>query len=123
MQIDQQVNLFTAGLDESLWIDVEQSKLSSLAEANNTSRDFYRQILLMQKGTFLQSPPPLQAPTRRKLVTITNSNPQAMQKTGPKLPPISRLSPEEQEKQKSKGLSFNCDETWIRGHRCTYFVS
>nr|GMC88607.1 serine carboxypeptidase-like 45 [Ipomoea batatas] len=120
VRIDQQVDLFTAGLDELLRIDVERSKPCSLAEAINNSRDFYRRILLMQKGTFRQPPRLLPAPTGSNLVTVTNSRPQAMLKPGPKPPPIRRLSPAEQEERKSKGLCFNCDETWSRGHRCKH---
>nr|GMD83635.1 uncharacterized protein LOC109160849 [Ipomoea batatas]GMD92068.1 uncharacterized protein LOC109160849 [Ipomoea batatas]GMD92069.1 uncharacterized protein LOC109160849 [Ipomoea batatas] len=38
----QRVDLFTGGLDEVLRIDVERAKPSSLNEAINTARDFYR---------------------------------------------------------------------------------
>ncbi|KAL5701100.1 hypothetical protein ACHQM5_026475 [Ranunculus cassubicifolius] len=34
------------------------------------------------------------------------------------LPPIKRLSPAEMQLRKDKGLCYNCDETYVLGHKC-----
>ena len=33
--------------------------------------------------------------------------------------PIKRISPTQMEERKKKGLCYNCDEKWGRGHKCT----
>nr|GMD24716.1 Retrotransposon gag protein [Ipomoea batatas] len=59
VRFEQQVDLFTAGLDELLRIDVERSKPASLAEAVNTARDFARKFQLLGLAVARQSPRPV----------------------------------------------------------------
>jgi hypothetical protein len=35
-----------------------------------------------------------------------------------KTPPPTRLTPQQLEERKEKGLSFNCDNTYSKGHKC-----
>nr|GLL21490.1 uncharacterized protein LOC109155092 [Ipomoea trifida] len=108
----------TAGLDELLRIDVERSKSASLAEAVNTTRDFARKFQLSGLAVARQSPRPVSSLLSSPVITVTK--PRAPPKPSFKPPPLRRLSPAEQEERKAKGLCFNCDETWFRGHRCKH---
>nr|GMD09350.1 uncharacterized protein LOC109160849 [Ipomoea batatas] len=118
VRFEQQVDLFTAGLDELLRIDVERSKPASLAEAVNTARDFARKFQLLGLAVARQSPRPVSSLPSSPVITVTK--PRAPPKPSFKPPPLRRLSPAEQEERKAKGLCFNCDETWFRGHRCKH---
>nr|GFA05078.1 retrovirus-related Pol polyprotein from transposon opus [Tanacetum cinerariifolium] len=64
---------------------------------------------LLQTGTVAQyqsgKPPLLPTPIES---TNTNTKPLA----------IKWISPEERQEQLNKGLCFNCDSKWMRGHKC-----
>ncbi|XP_061357767.1 uncharacterized protein LOC133302059 [Gastrolobium bilobum] len=61
-----------------------------------------------------QSPQPIAAPP------ITIVSPSNYFKPNPSLPPIpiKRLSPAEMQVRRDKNLCYNCDEIFVRGHKC-----
>nr|GMC74159.1 uncharacterized protein LOC109155092 [Ipomoea batatas] len=103
----QQVDLFTAGLDEVLCIDVERNRPSSLDEAINVARDYARKGQLL-RFVRRQFPSP---PASGNTITV-HQQPQ------PRPPRIKKLSPTEMLDRQKLGLCYNCDEKWIKGHRC-----
>jgi len=115
----QQVQLFTGGLPNPLRTDVELQAPADLQRAMSLARAYERRAtaLLAAQGhqqRFLdQSPPPLQsAPTATATPTSTPSMPAA--------PPrqLRRLSSAEMAERRRQGLCYNCDEPYVRGHKC-----
>ncbi|XP_019176769.1 PREDICTED: uncharacterized protein LOC109172063 [Ipomoea nil] len=105
----QQVSLFTAGLDEVLRIDVERMRPVSLDEAINIARDYARKGLLLHHAPPRQ-PVPSQTPP--SCAITVHQQPQS------RPPRFHKLSPTEMMERQKLGLCYNCDETWVKGHRC-----
>nr|GMD77104.1 uncharacterized protein LOC109172063 [Ipomoea batatas] len=103
----QQVNLFTAGLDEVLRIDVERMQPVSLDEAINIARDYARKGLLLHHAPPRQ-PFPSQTPPSSAITVHQQPQSRTRQK----------LSPTEMMERQKRGLCYNCDEQWVKGHRC-----
>nr|GMC64633.1 Retrotransposon gag protein [Ipomoea batatas] len=116
----QRVDLFTGGLDEVLRIDVERTKPSSLNEAINTARDFYRKChvlgLLPAKTTNKDPHPTAHLPSAR--VSLPPQQPTNHTKS-PR-PPYKFLSPSEKAERDAKKLCYNCDERFFPGHKCRH---
>lgn len=98
---------------------MSSSKRPDLQRAMSLARAYERRAtaLLASQGhqqRFLdQSPPPLQsAPTATATPTSTPSMPAA--------PPrqLRRLSSAEMAERRRQGLCYNCDEPYVRGHKC-----
>nr|GMC64603.1 retrotransposon protein, putative, unclassified [Ipomoea batatas] len=103
----QQVNLFTAGLDEVFRIDVERMQPVSLDEAINIARDYARKGLLLPHAPPRQ-PFPSQTPPSSAITVHQQPQSRTRQK----------LSPTEMIERQKRGLCYNCDEQWVKGHRC-----
>ena len=115
----QQVQLFTGGLPDPLRTDVELQAPADLQRAMSLARAYERRAtaLLAAQGhqqRFLdQSPPPLQsAPTTTATPTSTPSMPAAPHRQ------LRRLSSAEMAERRRQGLCYNCDEPYVRGHKC-----
>ncbi|XP_019158364.1 PREDICTED: uncharacterized protein LOC109155092 [Ipomoea nil] len=111
----QQVNLFTAGLDEILRIDVERLRPDSLDEAINIARDYARKGTLLRPTTS-QRPFPPQTPPSSAITVHQQPLGQNTTQSRPLRP--KKLSSAEMLERQKLGLCYNCDEKWIKGHRC-----
>ncbi|WVZ83703.1 hypothetical protein U9M48_030824 [Paspalum notatum var. saurae] len=114
----QQVQLFTAGLQEPLAIDVQlQNPMTldmaiSLARAYERRAQFVQPLRSSRRGilptplTTLALPAPVPDPS-------TSSSSQGGPAGGRQ---TRRLTPDEMEDRRRQGLCFNCDEKYSRGH-------
>ncbi|KAG8084165.1 hypothetical protein GUJ93_ZPchr0010g7998 [Zizania palustris] len=101
----QQVHLFIAGLQDDIGVDVELQKPANLQEAMSVARDYEkktaRQISMrgVSRTVFKNTAPApaVEVPQRQ----------------------LCRLSPIELAKRRKLGLCYNCNEKFVRGHKCT----
>jgi hypothetical protein len=111
----QQARLFTGGLPDHIRVDVELHEPQDLHRAVRLARAF--EI----RNAPPQSPVALHRPVRRQLATLpaptsTTSTPSAS--TPPR--PFKRLSPAEMTERRKLGLCYNCDEPYVKGHKCPH---
>ena len=117
----QQVQLFTGGLPQPLRTDVELHAPQDLQRAMALARVFERRLSSLPSSTFSRAP---RLPPRTSQMPPTTSAPTASpQATAPVPPqgtsrPLRRLSPAEMAERRQQGLCYNCDEQYIRGHKC-----
>ena len=94
---NQKIQLYISGLQESISIEVELHQPQDLVTAMSMSHLYEKNIY--PKATTNRdnkhNPP----------ITCTNCS-------------IKRLTREEMEARRKKGLCYNCDETFVRGHQC-----
>ncbi|XP_068639395.1 uncharacterized protein [Aristolochia californica] len=121
VRVDQHVSLFTAGLTESLHLEVELlgptdlTRAMNLARALETKQKFQTRRPIWQGGKNSSAVPTIAPPWQRNTATTTS--------TTPKPPPsttafIWKLNRSEMEERRSKGLSYNCDEQYTFSHQC-----
>lgn len=113
----QQIQLFTAGLREELAIDVELHQPDDLQEAMGLARAYERKASRLASGTR----PALRAPFRSgpaaaNLPTAPAATTEGSQEQAPRQ--FRRLSPAELAERRCQGLCYNCDEKFVRGHKC-----
>ena len=112
----QQVALFTAGLGGTLGIDVEMQRPTTLEDAMNLAATLGSD----SKSTSSRAPPRV-PPAPRQLPQAPKPappSPAAAADSGVAPPNgrFRRLSPEEMDDRRSKGLCFNCPEKYSREH-------
>ena len=126
---NQQVSLFTAGLVESLRIEVELHQPGNLGIAMNLARAFERKQLCLgaSRPTGGWTNP---RTSSRPVVTPSSSNgkgsngitrptPTTTNGLGENTTPFfKRLTRAEIAERRAKGLCFNCDDPYTTGHRC-----
>lgn len=113
----QKAKLFTGGLPDHIRVDVELHDPQDLQRAMHLARAYERRNAPTQLA--------LPAPPRRRPAGSTPAL------TGPAGPTSSsgssstqaprafkRLTPEEMAKRRKQGLCYNCDEPYVRGHKC-----
>ncbi|WVZ53447.1 hypothetical protein U9M48_004387 [Paspalum notatum var. saurae] len=125
----QQVQLYTKGLQEPLSIDVQMMNPMSLEVAMNLARSYERReqvvaasqppssrplptrrgILPTPSGPSLL-PPPSQRPNASSAASAPARSSTTTGRT------IKRLSSDEMEDRRRQGLCFNCDEPYSKGH-------
>jgi len=116
----QKALLFTGGLPDHIRIDVELQEPQDLQRAMYLARAYERRNAPAQ----LALPAPPQRPVRR--TPEQQHAPAALQAPAPPsagtavVParPFKRLSPEEMALRRKQGLCYNCDEPYVRGHKC-----
>ena len=117
LEEDQRVQLFTGGLLPPLSIDVRIQNPQSLAAAMSLARQFELREQYTAPAPraahrpLLPAPPPrlaLPAPPAPKPATPATITVEGRQ--------IKRLTQAEQEERRRKGLCYNCDEKYTRGH-------
>jgi hypothetical protein len=121
----QKAKLFVGGLLEHIRVDVEMRHPPDLQTAMYYARAFERRVTAYQA---LAAPPPRgPRPSPRSnpplpppgLVTTLAGTPGGSAPAPATTPPrFWRLSPAEQQERRHKGLCFNCDEPYVRGHVC-----
>ncbi|VFR02789.1 unnamed protein product [Cuscuta campestris] len=122
-------SLFHAGLKPHLQHDVMLHKPDSLSASFALAREFelkhqawtatlsHRPVPFRESGAAKPSGGPSQAP----LLPTPGSKPVPNPQVSPN-PPIRRLSFVEKKERDAKGLCYNCDEKWVKGHRCGRFL-
>ena len=111
----QKAKLFTGGLPHHIRVDVELHDPQDLQRAMYLARAYER------RNT--PAPLALPAPPRRR-PTSTTSTPagavtQAESSSSSALPrSFKRLTPDEMAEHRKQGLCYNCDEPYVRGHKC-----
>lgn len=105
----QQIGLFTAGLKEDLRLEVELQKPNTLGAAMNLARTFerkHRSIFFARRNS-------------RPATTSEKGASGPIQGVGHTPTPFfKKITKEEIEERKAKGLCFKCDKAYSRGHKC-----
>ncbi|KAB5548164.1 hypothetical protein DKX38_011570 [Salix brachista] len=97
---EQEVEIFISGLIENIAIEVELHQPRDLINAMSLARLYER-----RSGARRSMPPQFKS-------TTANSSLPSNQRT------FKRLSRVEMDERRAKGLCFNCDEIYNRGHQC-----
>jgi hypothetical protein len=114
----QRAELFVGGLPDHIRVDVEMREPQDLQSAMYYARAFEQRALAMQQAFPASDvwppacPPP--TPSGQALTALTpagRSDPAATR-------PFRRLTTAEQLERRRKGLCFNCDELYVKGHVC-----
>ncbi|XP_058008100.1 uncharacterized protein LOC131182808 [Hevea brasiliensis] len=95
----QKIQLYISGLQEYIAVEVELHQPQDLVSAMSMSRLYERKLnsRLPSNRDFRRPSNPPEPRTAR---------------------PIKRLTPDEMDDRRKKGLCFNCDEPFVRGHQC-----
>jgi hypothetical protein len=110
MTSQQQVQMFTTGLGETLRTDVELAALAELQQAMNLTRAYEHRISVSTPDTIKIGPKTSKsAPIASSLVAVSST---------PR-PRFCRLSPEELAAKRANGECYRCPEKYIEGHRCS----
>ncbi|KAF2297357.1 hypothetical protein GH714_021883 [Hevea brasiliensis] len=95
----QKVQLYLSGLQDSIAVEVELHHPTDLVNAMSISRLYERKLFPRSSAA---------RDTRRAAIPPDNRANRI----------VRRLSPDEMEERRKKGLCFNCDEQFVRGHQC-----
>jgi hypothetical protein len=107
LEESQRVQLFTRGLQPSLNIDVRIQNPQSLTVAMSLARQF--ELREQYAAPISRTPPrPLSVPPGPRAVAPATISVEGRQ--------IKQLTQAEQEERHRKGLCYNCDEKYTRGH-------
>ena len=113
----QKAKLFTGGLPDHIRVDVELHDPQDLQRAMHLARAYERRNA--------PAPLALPAPQRRRSTGVPATFPASASSSSPTPAaaaavqrPFKRLSPEEMADRRKQGLCYNCDEPYIRGHKC-----
>jgi hypothetical protein len=109
----QQVHLFTGGLPEAVRVDVELQAPRDLQRAMALARAYEQRSSALST---VASGARQHRPSLRSSLPATSPTFQATGQAVPK--PFKKLSPAEIMERRQKGLCFNCDEPYSRGHKC-----
>jgi len=116
----QEVQLFTGGLPDSIRIDVELQSPEDLQRAMYLARAYERRTVMHTTPTATRPsrfpPQPASqspvAPSVSPATTPTTTTTQAPPR------PFKTLSPSEMAERRRQGLCYNCDEQYVKGHKC-----
>ena len=120
----QQVQLYMGGLPDPIRTDVELQMPADLQRAMMLARAYERRNVLVvlpatarphrPQGRQYAAPPAVTAPAALPPATAPLALP------APPTPPwpFRRLTPAEMTERRRMGLCYNCDEQYVRGHRC-----
>jgi hypothetical protein len=121
----QKAKLFVGGFPENIQVDVEMRHPPDLQTTMYYARAFERRATAYQAlaapprcgpRPSPRSNPPLPPPGPAVTLAGTLGGSAPAPATTP--PRFWRLSPAEQQERRRKGLCFNCDEPYVRGHVC-----
>ena len=122
---EQQVQLFTGGLPDPIRIDVELQAPADLQRAMLLARAYERRSTthsaISQTSTpCFQQRPALPSLSSSAANTATPVPMPATSTPAAAVPPrpLRRLSPAEMDERRKQGLCYNCDEPYVRGHKC-----
>ena len=100
---EQELEIFISGLQEYIAIEVELHRPRDLISAMSLARLYERRGEVRRFTPTIYKPPPHSTSS-----TPSSANPKAFK----------RLSRTEMDERRAKGLCFNCDEVYNRGHQC-----
>lgn len=106
------VSLFIAGLKPEIKLEVQVNKPLNVMAAYRvaTAREAIAQEWRKQLS--------IKPFTHRSLPSSSHSPPLTVSSAAGKTWSIQRLTPQQIQEKKDKGLCFNCDEKYFRGHKC-----
>lgn len=124
----QQAQLFTGSLPEHIRIDVELHDLQDLQRAMSLARAYKRHNVATPLALPALPPrPPRRHPAAIAASPLTvSSTPtggaagSATTPSSAPLCPFKRLTPAEMADCRKLGLCYNCDEPYVRGHKCPH---
>ena len=117
----QQVQLFTGGLPDPIRTDVELQALADLQRAMGLARAYERRAAALPGAGPVRAQRPASRPQPLPLPSLPAASlTPAPATTTIQAPPrpLRRLSPAEMAERRRQGLCFNCDEQYVRGHKC-----
>jgi hypothetical protein len=118
---EQQTHLFTGGLPDHIRIDVELQAPQELQRAMALARAYERRATTTTPAGHHRAPrpPPCPLPLRAPPTSAPSAFPPPATTT-PSVPPraFRRLTPTEMAERRRQGLCYNCDEQFVRGHKC-----
>ncbi|XP_058767991.1 uncharacterized protein LOC131641709 [Vicia villosa] len=103
------LSCFISGLSPEIRREVQALQPASLSQATALAKIQEDKIDERRRG--FKKPAPPTSPT------ITNTHTPQSQNNTPRLQ-FRKLSPEEMSSRREKGLCYNCEETFIPGHKC-----
>lgn len=106
---DRQVSCFISGLRDTIRIDVQANRPSTLSNAIGLARLYEAKDFSYQRGV----------PPNAKVTSDTRSATASKFST----PQVKRLTIEEMNERKRKGLCFRCNDKFVPGHRCKKLFS
>lgn len=118
---EQQVQLFTGGLPDPIRTDVELHAPADLQCAMALARAYERRAATAQAiPSHSNWPPQRQAQNFPSASTPAAPSQQLaiVPAAHPPPKPFKRLSPQEMAERRRQGLCYNCDEPYVRGHKC-----
>lgn len=121
---DFYLSSFISGLRADIQQALYVYKPRTLNEAMEKAREQETLIELLDKrvktpfktATMPTKPAPAWISPKPATSSTSSSTPQ--QTSISKLPEIKRITPQEMAKRREKGLCYNCDEVYSRGHKC-----
>jgi hypothetical protein len=115
---EQKVHLFTAGLPERIKIDVELMAPRDTNHALSLARAYERRSQALDHQPTSTTNKTMRQP-QRPSVPVPAPQPviPAAPSTGQQRT-FKKLTPAEMAERRRQGLCFNCDEQYVRGHRC-----
>ncbi|KAH0705931.1 hypothetical protein KY285_010452 [Solanum tuberosum] len=112
VRIDQQVDMFIAGLVDLIHLDMELHNPSSPVQAMSLARAFEKKIQISsstQRG--YGSTSNISARAATTLVTLSV-------KVGVSNPFVKKLTRAAMVVRRANGLCYNCDDPYVQGHQC-----
>lgn len=106
----QQIKGFISGLKDNIWPEVQASKPTSLTAVIGLARLYEARLQAQRRVTNFSK-------FRRAAVPANPPLPSA-NLARHRSPVVRKLSPTELKDRRDKGLCFNCDDKFSRGHRC-----
>ncbi|XP_066389781.1 uncharacterized protein [Miscanthus floridulus] len=114
----QKAKLFTGGLPSHIRVDVELHDPQDLQRAMHLARAYERRnapaplALPAQQRRRLTGAPPIPPALSAATSAAASSSTTTPQRA------FKRLSPDEMAERRKQGLCYNCDEPYVRGHKC-----
>jgi hypothetical protein len=120
----QQVQLFIGGLPDPIRTNVELQGPTDLPRAMGLARAYERRNGVVLAAPAARPPRPSTRPQPLALPAATSPPPSQLtlaKNTPTPTRPFRRLSPTEMVERRRLGLCYNCDEQYVRGHKCPHF--
>jgi hypothetical protein len=130
---EQQVRLFTGGLPDAIRVDVELQAPQDLQRAMALARAYEQRVSALAATTSAGRPPRPLTRFHHHPGSLPSSTPTAPQSQHPASWPsttpvpvsttatskqFKKLTPTEMLERRRLGLCYNCDEQYVRGHKC-----
>ena len=117
------LSCFVSGLTPEIRREVQAHQPLTLVQAAGLARLQEEKIMDARPQQRPKPPPPLHSPSLTQPLPLRtlNPNPTPLLPSPPRPTPpaVKRLTPKEIATRRERGLCFNCDERYHRGHRCS----